>query len=655
MQFSIYQGQDSKQTNIYNFYGLNRTRKTSKGEFEDMRNMGTLEYPCAAPRGPRSKITETTADIVAAVAPDSTNVDEVTGLTGIMGTAFYYNGTRKGASDALPAGYDYEIIRMGNLYIINGYKDNESVMYTYNIDTDTFAERDSGKRMGDLIVASGNDEGGSYLETFRYGFDAVYNYTATDSDTGKQIKNADFFDTYGNPVVPLPNIFSRKFSVGDQVTISGFPTTAENFGQMWQYISNTATVLPQPTHDYSINNTIDTDLVADLDELYDTDIVEAYVKGFDTRQGSVDGTTYYVHKIYFDLYNKNGDPVQFTNMTSDTTNTVYCSGVTVSRRTRTFTHIGTHNNRLWGSIPTGNNIYISTSDDIFDFTSDSIVDGIAARIASDTPGVFTGFAEYGSEMAAFKEDSITVIYGSEPSTYSTSIISGIGCIDPHSIQVTPSGVIFLAYHGFYIFTGGVPSCISSKVNTKYKSAVSGFDGNIYYAAAVREDGTRELLTYDMRYGTWHIQDDIAAVGMFRFRSEFYIADSRDIYRTDAEAGGVDWSFTGVRTWDYTLDSKAVNEIWIKAEITPGAKFIVSTAVDDGEFREHTVFVKPGLHIYRCPVRALTGESYRYKITGTGKVVFYEIELERDTGGRRYKDAETTAQTTGKKYNTIETY
>ena len=655
MQFNLYQGQDSKQTNIYNFYGLNRTRKTSRGEFEDMRNMGTLEYPCAAPRGPRSKIAETTADIVAAVAPDSTNVDEVTGLTGIMGTAFYYNGTRKGASDALPAGYDYEIIRMGNLYIINGYKDNESVMYTYNIDTDTFAERDSGKRMGDLIVASGNDEGGSYLSTFRYGFDTVYNYTATDSDTGKQIKNADFFDTYGNPIIYPPNIFSQKFEVGEEVMISGFPSTVENFGQVWTYYGTSGTVLPQPNLDYSINNTIDTDLITDLDDLYDSDIVRATVKSFDVQTGTISGgTNYYVHKIYLNLYNKNGDTVQFANMFGDSAN-YYCSGVTISRRTRTFTHIGTHQSRIWGSVPTGNMIYVSRATDIFDFTQEAIDNVFAASLPSDTPGVFTGFAEYGSEMAAFKEDSITIIYGSGPSSYSSSVISGIGCIDPHSIQVTPSGVIFLAYHGFYIFTGGVPSCISSKVNTKYKSAVSGFDGNIYYAAAVREDGTRELLTYDMRYGTWHIQDDIAAVGMFRFRSEFYLADSRDIYRTDAEAGGVDWSFTGVRTWDYTLDSKAVNEIWIKAEITPGAKFIVSTSVDDGEFREHTVFVKPGLHIYRCPVRALTGESYRYKITGTGKVVFYEIELERDTGGRRYKDAETTAQTAEKKYNTIETY
>ncbi len=632
------------------FYGLNRTRRGSGGEFEDMLNMGTLEYPCAAPRGARKKIVSMEAAIDAAAAPDSTNADSVSGLTGISGGSFWYNGVKKSGSAALSADRSWEIIRMGNLYIMNGYSSENggsSLLYYYNIDTDKFGAGGGDKTMSDLIVASGNDEKGSYLATFRYGFDGVYDYTASDG-AGKQIKNSDFFDTYGNPIIYPPNIFESVFEIGEEVSISGFPSQSENFGQVWTYSGTTGTVTPQ-YHDYSSNNTVDTDLVADMDELGKWDIADARISSFEVRTSSLEGTSIYVHKVYFDLRNKDGEELTFNDMISDTAS-VYCSGVTVKRRSRVFDHICTHNNRLWGTAPTGNMIYGSSASDIFDFTSDSINSMFAASLPSNTPGSFTGLAEYGAELIAFKEDSISIVYGSGVQNYGISVISGTGCIAPGSIQMTPSGVIFLGYKGFYVFTGNVPACISSKLNACYSAAVSGFDGNIYYAAALRRDGTRELLTYDLRYGTWHIQDGFSAAGMFRFRSGFYLAGADGIYETNAEDGEApEWSFTSIRMYGSGLDGRAVNEIWIRAEICEDAHFEVETSVGSGSFVPHVSFCGEGLDVFRCPVRAAVGTSFRFRIKGKGKVVFYEIELRSSDGGRRYKDAGTTKQLDGWMY------
>ena len=86
-----------------------------------------------------------------------------------------------------------------------------------------------------------------------------------------------------------------------------------------------------------------------------------------------------------------------------------------------------------------------------------------------------------------------------------------------------------------------------------------------------------------------------------------------------------------------LDNKGINEIWIRAKLANGGSFKVHTAVGGGEFTEHTEFTKEGLNIYRCPVRLVMGESYSVKLSGTGDVVIYELELVRADGGRKYKE------------------
>lgn len=645
MRIDTYSGRSHGAERLRGFGGLDRTRRAEVGWFSDMTNMGTLEYPCAAPRGKRREAFSAPDVIDAIAAPDSTNVAEPTGFTGVSDGAFLYNGTVKSGSAELSHDMNWEIVRMGNLYIINGYNDSDgsSLIYYYNIDNDDFAGGWDAKSMDSLIVASGNDENGSYLATFRYGFEAVYEYTATSADGSKVIKNSDFFDTYGDPVVPLPNIFESVFAVGDEVEISGFPSAAGNFGQVWMYMGTSGTVSPLTSRDVSGNNTVDTDLLPTLDNVGRWDITNAYIKGFDTETASISGTTAYIHKVYFTLYNKYGEELDFLDMISDS-GSQYCSGVSVSRRRRVFDHIGIHNGRLWGTVPTGNRIYISNSADLFDFTPTSIVKGYAGRLESDSPGVFTALSVYGAEMIAFKDDSITVIYGS--SSYSTVVLPGIGCIDDRSVAATPAGLIFLSAKGFYIYSGSEPVKISEKLNKSYVSAVGGFDGESYYASAEDRDGNVELVTYDLRYGVWHRQDGFEASGFFRHRAGFYMAGTQKVYEVNALDGAtetVEWEFTGVPSYSEKLGIKAVCELWIRAELAEDAEFTVYTSVDGADFREHSSFYGGGMRIIRCPVRAVMGGRTSWRISGSGEVVFYELELRTAEHGARYRDPAAAEQ------------
>lgn len=359
-------------------------------------------------------------------------------------------------------------------------------------------------------------------------------------------------------------------------------------------------------------------------------LLRQLLPGFDVSTYSISGVgTTYVHKIFFELYNKNGDSLDFSDMGS-----VYCTGVKLSKRKRVFDHICIHNNRIWGTSPIGNQIFASASDDIFSFSPKDIANRYSVRISSDTPGTFSGICSLGSDAVAFKSDSLTVICGTNPLNYSSYSISGIGCISTKSIAVTPSGVIFLSYKGFCIFNGSTPVFISEKIYKQPKTAVAGYDGKIYYAY---DDQSGRILMYNTSLGLWHMGAPLAAIGFFSFGGRFFAAAADGIYvLPDGTEGAADWSFTLAPIYGDTLDLKAVNEVWIRADCERGAALSVSISVDGKEFDVCGSFSEEGMHVFRCPVRAVKGNGFRIKVSGRGGCVVYEIEVREAVGGRRYK-------------------
>ena len=653
MQFNYSDGYQNTRLNTYKFLGLDRGHYTYKGEMEDSYNMAADEYPCAAPRMPRVKVCDLPDNVQAVAAPDVYDTDSVTGFTGIADEQFYYNGVIKSSNFILPSSYTWSIARLVTAYVLNGYdpSTNTSLMYVYDIDTGDFTR--AGVVMDKLIVTAGTNNVGNYLAAFHYRYTYVDEHTVTDSH-GNVIRNSDFFDKYFNGnTVSSANIFEKYFSVGDKVSISGFPSLAENVGQVWYYTtSNGGELRVQPGAYYDENNTVDLDAYSSSDAVSDWQVTEAVVKGFRSVLKTTQHSDTYIHYIYLDLYDKYGNAIDFIE-TSGSVGNFYVSGVTLSNMTHVFDTIAAHQGRLWGTLPTGNILYGSTSNNMFDFHSiDEYAAPLYARLASSYPGRITGIAEFGLDLLVFKDDLIGIVSGDDHSNHAVSRIFGIGCIDKNSIQITPQGVIFLGFNGFYLYNGSqFPTKISNKLyDTRYVSAMSGFDGVKYYACAVRPDGEREFLTYDLRYSLWHLQDSSAgeiaprnavnAAGMFRFKGDFYLADltSGELLRYDRSGNETFiWSFTSVSTHNNTLDNKALTEIWLRAECIDGGSFSVSVSVDGGEFKACGSHSNPNMTVYRVPIRMNNGSSFRYRITGKGKVIIYEAELHTPSGGRDYRD------------------
>ncbi|MGM9937167.1 MAG: hypothetical protein ACI38A_07460 [Candidatus Ornithomonoglobus sp.] len=656
-------GNNITSTSIYSFGGLNRTRKASKNEFSNMGNMSSREYPCLAPRTVHEDICHTGGAIQCAVAPETPYAESIEGLTGIANEAFYYNGVKKSGSVVLSKDMQWEIKKMssniGTHYIIHGYNPDKklSIMYMYTPKTDTFARM--GVIMDDLIVIAGTDKTGDYLATFRYGFDSLLDYTVEVNE--QTIDCSQFFLKYGNgrSLSLTQNIFEQNFSVGDEVDISGFPVTAaESVGQVFQYKGVGAEVVPLTNSDWGYNNTYDAN--AGVSDDY---ITSAFVAGFDISFVSIQGVKCAVHKVYFKLTNSSGETMHFDSMVGTGTRpNYYCCGVTLSSMERAYTTIEIHHNRVWGTSPDGQSIFASASDILHDASSASVEAKYAARIQFDIPGEFTGLCEYRDYMFVFKENCVGIVYGNNPSNYAITLYPWTGCIDRNSIAVTKNGVIYLSHNGFYIFDGTTATCISDKLNRRYKEARSCFDGNIYYTLAIYDNRTPdgnvfedyEILSYDTRYSTWHTYDSAVFFiltedgnslpisdlyyNMFVFCGELYTAFYDTISHKTDTSEDIDWMVTSAPITDSSLDYKSVNEIWIYADVTEGAYFTVYTIADGGEPVEHKTFDTPGTHVFRCPVRAHNCSNYQYKIAGKGDVVIREIEIRKySADARRYKE------------------
>lgn len=112
--------QDNTRAAVHTFLGLNRMNKGADGEWADMQNMSTREYPCLAPRMMRKKIFEASA--VAAekedegTAPKEHRIKAIfapmdggafdAGFSGILDNDIYVNGEKIGIEmDRDKAGY----------------------------------------------------------------------------------------------------------------------------------------------------------------------------------------------------------------------------------------------------------------------------------------------------------------------------------------------------------------------------------------------------------------------------------------------------------------------------------------------------------------------------------------------------------------------
>lgn len=340
-------------------------------------------------------------------------------------------------------------------------------------------------------------------------------------------------------------------------------------------------------------------------------------------------------RINVNFYNKNGKRLKEDKLFNET-----YKEVTVKKVVPSLADICVYNNRVFGVDKKGGTIYASALGSYGDwFRYDGLsTDSWYGEVGED--GEFTGIAECGGSIIAFKKDYIYKIYGDTAKNFTIQKISSNGCIDKRSIVELNGRLYFLNCNGFCVYSGGYPTVISDVLGKTYTEAIGGTDGRKLYFYATASNGEKELVVYDTMLDMWHIEDGTDEVkGYFRYNGGAYFIGADDVvYKYDCDDyRDVDWSFTtpenNMLGMNYTKLSDVV--IFATTEVPDCQCQMKVEVICDGESKSvdcGNFLLVPG-KTQRIPIRLRSCFAYTLKVSGTGPVIIKGIEKVFTSGGR----------------------
>ena len=304
--------------------------------------------------------------------------------------------------------------------------------------------------------------------------------------------------------------------------------------------------------------------------------------------------------------------------------------ITVSKLMPKVSHICTLKNRLWAASESGESIFASALGEPLEFYRLGTLSTDSWSGDVGTPGKFVGIASWQNRVVAFKDDCIHVVFGDTPTDFSIEKNYTVGCIDGRSIASAGNMLIWLYYDGFYAYTGGTPSNISERLNTKYVSCSATSDGKKYYAFCKKEDGETELLVYDTTKGTWTKLSGAELLGGDVYRGRLYFYSSDGVYLMYGGGFGDFYADTPPISFD-SFKGKAFIYINLRVLIADGGFLNVYTSTNGGEWKMHKGIDKSGRH--KLPIRYVCGDTLGVRFEGSGDVTILAAELDTLTEDR----------------------
>ena len=218
----------------------------------------------------------------------------------------------------------------------------------------------------------------------------------------------------------------------------------------------------------------------------------------------------------------------FIEMTGEGATNVKFTG-NISRTMPNLDHVIEWNNRLWGAVNDDNTIYACKLGDPrnWQYYQGTSMDSYYAQQGTD--GIWTGCAHYSNHLIFFKQNSMARIYGSAPSNFQITNTECYGVEEGsrRSVVTINDRVFYKSVIGIMGYDGGIPYCISDKLNTRYKTAVGGTEGTKYYCSAQSENGGYELMVLDIDKAEWHKEDNLRIASYCSLDNKLYYVTQGD--------------------------------------------------------------------------------------------------------------------------------
>ena len=301
-------------------------------------------------------------------------------------------------------------------------------------------------------------------------------------------------------------------------------------------------------------------------------------------------------------------------------------------------------NRLWGckyGVVDGkivNEIYASK---LGDFKNWNCFAGIStdSYVASvGTDGQFTGAITYLGYPLFFKEDCIHKIYGSYPANFQiqTTACRGVQQGSSKSLALVNETLFYKSRYSVCAYDGALPVEMSAALgNVQYSDAVAGSLGNKYYIS-MKDSEDYHLFVYDTYKGMWHKEDNTQVAEFCICRGNLYYIDydTKQI-RTiqappNAEEGEVEpnaivWSAeTGIIGTD-SPDKKYISRLVVRLSLKFGARVSFFADYDSiGVWKPLFSMDGTSLKTFSIPLRTRRCDHMRLRIEGVGNAQIFSI-------------------------------
>ena len=285
-----------------------------------------------------------------------------------------------------------------------------------------------------------------------------------------------------------------------------------------------------------------------------------------------------------------------------------------------------------------NEIYASKLGDFKNWNSFAGIstDSYVASVGTD--GQFTGAITHLGYPIFFKENCMHKVYGNYPSNYQiqTTACRGVhkGC--SKSLAIVNETLYYKSRSAVCAYDGSLPVEISSALgDVSYSDAVAGVLGNKYYIS-MRDAEDYHLFVYDTAKGMWHKEDNTQAVDFCNCDGNLYYIDydSNSIKMVnapsdpnigDTESTPIKWeAITGIIGTD-SPDKKYISRLIVRLSLEIGTTVIFSAEYDSSGAWEH-LFTMSGttLKTFSIPIRPKRCDHLRLRIYGNGEAKIFSI-------------------------------
>lgn len=283
---------------------------------------------------------------------------------------------------------------------------------------------------------------------------------------------------------------------------------------------------------------------------------------------------------------------------------------------------------------TVNEIYASKLGDFKNWNCFMGISTDSYAVTVGTDGAFTGAIAFRGSPIFFKEGCMHKVYGNFPANYQvlTTACRGVqkGC--SRSLAIVNETLFYKSRAAVCAYDGSLPYEISEPLgDERYGDATAGTLGNKYYISMRDTAKKYNLFVYDTLKGMWHREDNTRALDFCNSGGELYYIDPtlnqiKTVRGTgETERSPIEWeAITGVIGTD-SPDKKYISRLDIRMSLTPGARVYIFAQYDSvGEWEQICAMTGTTLRSFGVPIKPKRCDHLRLKIVGVGEAKIYSI-------------------------------